>query len=440
VVASHQGARSGHHDHRQQFQILERLYRDLLTMPDRLTFENSRKLCERMRRCEALVDAKPGLFFGTATRIGGYPLFVERAAGAELWDVDGNHLIDYLLGFGSVVLGHADHRVETAVAGALASGPNPTLLNLFHLELAESLVALLPGIELVTFLRTGSDAIAAAVRLARAVTGRQRVLHWGMHGWHDWCTAANDGVLSANAAVLHRFEYNNLADAERLFALFPGEIACIAMMPYEFEMPHPGYLQGLRDMAHRNGALFVLDEVRSGFRIDLGGAQARFGVDADLCAYSKAIANGHALSVLGGKRAIMQEILKLGLTVTFYRAPDPMAAALATIGAIREDAVPDRLELLGKRLQAGLTEVFASAGLPGHAIGHPATPFITFAADRPAVDQRMIRRFSNGMLERGYLMPCATHWFICAAMTEAMVDQTIAAAYSVAQDMAQELK
>ncbi len=391
-----------------------------------------------MRRCEALVDAKPGLFFGAATRIGGYPLFMERAAGAELWDVDGNHLIDYLLGFGSVILGHADPRVETAVARALHSGANPTLLNLHHVELAETLVDMLPGVELVTFLRTGSDAIAAAVRLARAVTGRQRVLHWGMHGWHDWCTAASDGVLPANAAVLHRFEYNNLADAERLFARYPGEIACIAMMPYEFELPQPGYLSALRALAHRHGALFVLDEVRSGFRIDLGGAQARFGVEADLCAYSKALANGHALSVLGGKRAIMQEILKLGLTVTFYRAPDPMAAALATIAALSDDAVPARLERLGQRLQAGLNEAFTSAGLPGRAIGHPATPFIRFAADRPVTDQRMIRRFSNGMLERGYLMPCATHWFICAAMTEAMIDQTIAAAYLVARDMAQE--
>jgi glutamate-1-semialdehyde 2,1-aminomutase len=387
----------------------------------------SSALLKRIRKSEALIDARPGLYFTGYERIGGYPVFVERAKGAKLRDVDGNIYTDYLLGFGSVVLGHAHPEVNRAVIAALQRGVNPSLIDLAHLDLAERVVELVPAADCVTFLKTGSDAVDAAVRLARAVTGRARVINYGYHGWHDWCSTSS-GVPEAAKALLQSFRYNDLAHAEALFAAYPEEIACIVMMPYEIDPPAPGYLNALKELAHRNGALFILDEVRSGFRIGLGGAQAHFNVSADLSAFGKAMANGHAISALAGRRAIMGKILQLGLTVTYFRSPDAMAAALATLKVLERDNVPERLARLGARLMSGLDEAAHQAGVPAHSIGLAATPFIEFEHEHKADRDRAMRLFCNAMLSRGHLMTPAHHWFICAQMSDADIDHTVRAA------------
>lgn len=392
----------------------------------------SSELLRRIRRSEALIDARPGLYFTGYERIGGYPVFIDRAKGANLKDVDGNIYTDYLLGFGSVVLGHADARVNAAVVAALERGVNPSLLDHSHLELAERMVELVPAADCVTFLKTGSDAVDASVRLARAVTGRQRVLHYGYHGWHDWCSAS-PGVPPAGKTLLHSLCYNAPEDAEALFAAHPGEIACVVMMPYEIEAPAPGYLQAMRAIAHRHGALFILDEVRSGFRIGLGGAQTHFGVTPDLTAFGKAMANGHAISALAGRREIMARILDLGLTVTYFRSPDAMAAAMATLETLEQNDVPARLALLGARLMAGLDEAAHETGTPARAVGLPATPFLRFEHAREADRDKAMRLFCNAMLSQGHLMTPAHHWFVCAAMCEADIDQTVQAARQALQ-------
>lgn len=400
--------------------------------------ERSTTLLRRIRRSEALIDARPGLYFTGYERIGGYPVFIDRAKGAKLRDVDGNVYTDYLLGFGSVVLGHADARVNAAVAAALDRGVNPSLLDRSHLDLAERMVGLVPAADCVTFLKTGSDAVDAAVRLARAVTRRERVLHYGHHGWHDWCSAS-PGVPGASTGLLHSLSYNAPDEAEALFAAHPGEIACVVMMPYELEAPAPGYLPAMCDMAHRHGALFVLDEVRSGFRIGLGGAQAHFGVTPDLAAFGKAMANGHAISALAGRRVIMARILDLGLTVTYFRSPDAMAAALATLDTLEQDDVPARLAALGTRLMAGLDEAAHKTGVPALAVGLPATPFLRFGFAREADRDKAMRLFCNAMLSQGHLMTPAHHWFVCAAMSECDIDETVAAAHNAFAMLAQML-
>lgn len=401
-----------------------------------MSFTNSRNLLQRLGKVDALAQARPGMFLTGYTRLGGYPAFVERAAGPYIWDVDGNRYLDYMLGYGSVVLGHADPVVTAAVSETLAKGTNPTLLSPVHVELAERIVDIIPCAELVTFLKTGSDAIGAAVRLARAITGRTHILQWGHHGWHDWFATLSPGVLQNTKARVHPFQYNNFEDAARLFDQFRGDVAAVVMMPYEIEAPQPGYLQALKQLAHDNGALFIFDEVRSGFRIALGGAQEHFNVVPDLAAFSKAIANGHAISVLAGRREYMQRILDLALTVTYYRLPGAMAAALATIGELEAAGAADRLAVLGTRLIDGLQAVAQQAGIPARVVGFPATPFIEFDYhDQPSREHAM-RQFCNGMLGRGVLMMPAHHWFLCTSLSTVDIDETIDAAAAVFSGMA----
>lgn len=402
------------------------------------SFAKSRTLLARLRKVDAMANARPGAFLTGYERIGGYPVFVQRASGPYLWDVDGNRYVDYLLGYGSVILGHADPRVTTAVTRVLETGVNPTLVSPVQLALAEAIVAVSPCAELVTFLKTGSDAVSAAVRLARGVTGKTHVLHWGLHGWHDWCARTSPGVLADTKARTHPLAYNDLAGAERLFTELDGDVAAVVMMPYELEAPKPGYLESLRNLAHRHGALFVFDEIRSGFRLALGGAQEFFGVVPDLAALSKGLANGHAISVLAGRKPYMERILDLELTVTYYRSPDAIAAGLATIAQLEENDGPRRLAVLGDRLMFGLNDAATQAGIPARTMGFPATPFVKFEFESSAVREQAMRRFCNGMLGRGVLMTPAHHWFLCTSMDEADIDFTVQAAADVFDHMARD--
>lgn len=403
--------------------------------PPAYDVSRSTALLARMRRSEALIDARPGLFFTGYERLGGQPLFVERAQGPYIWDIDGNRYIDYLLGFGSVVLGHAHPEVNAAVMETLARGVNPTLLSREQVELAEKLVALIPAADQVTFLKSGSDAIGAAVRLARAATGRQRVLQWGHHGWHDWSATSNEAVPEATRALTTALRYNDIDHARELFARHGGEIACVAMMPYEIDPPLPGYLLALQQLAHAHGALFVLDEIRSGFRVAMGGAQQLYGLTPDIAAFGKAIANGHAISVLAGRRAVTRHILKIGMTVTFYRSPDAMAAALATLAVLERDNGPVRLAMLGERLILGLNAALQATSIRGQAVGFPSTPFIRFGYTHANVNEKAMRLFCNGMLRRGVLLTPAHHWFVCTTMQEADIDFTVDAARATLADM-----
>ncbi len=394
-------------------------------------YDASRRLLDRLRRYDALAAARPNLFWGDYAPIAGMPLFAARSEGAYLWDVDGNRYIDCALGYGSVVLGHGHPAVADRVRQAAQLGGHSTLLNRWHADLAERFVEMIPAAEMVAFLRTGSDAVSAAVRLARAVTGRRVVLQWGLHGWHDWCAPGAEGILQANREHVFELRYNDPDHAAHLVSMHGRDLAAIVMMPYEIDPPAQGYLHRIQALARKAGALFILDEVRSGFRISLGGAQSFFGLEPDLSAFGKALGNGYCISALAGRACHMRHILKLGLTITHYRSPDVMAAAVATLEELGRSAVPTRLTALGARLIAGLDRAFETSGVPGRAVGFPATPFIRFDAPRPNVRDRLVRHFINGMLAEGVLMFPSHHWFLCAAMTDEDIDAIVMAAERV---------
>ncbi|MHA6886803.1 aminotransferase class III-fold pyridoxal phosphate-dependent enzyme [Ralstonia pseudosolanacearum] len=417
-------------DHREQFQVPERLHEDFL-MDVGNRYDESRRLLDRLRRYDALASARPNIFWGDYAPTAGVPLFASRSEGAYLWDVDGHRYIDCALGYGSVVLGHGHPAVADAMQQAAGLGGHSTLLNRWHAELAQRFVDMIPAAEMVAFLRTGSDAVSAAVRLARAITQRRVVLHWGLHGWHDWCAPGAQGILQANREHVFELRYNDPDHAAHLVSTHGPDLAAIVMMPYEIDPPAAGYLHFMQALARKAGALFVLDEVRSGFRIALGGAQSYFGLEPDLSAFGKALGNGYCISALAGRACHLQHILKLGLTVTHYRSPDVMAAAVATLETLDRSDVPTRLTVLGERLMSGLDRAFAASGVPGRAVGFPATPFVRFDDPRPNVRDRMVRHFVNGMLAEGVLMFPTHHWFLCAAMTDADIDAIVAAAERV---------
>lgn len=382
----------------------------------------------RARKVEALLHCRPNLFFSGYERIGGQPLFVDRARDAYVWDVDGNRYVDFILGFGTVVLGHADERVTNAVIEALHDGVNPTLLSRRQIELAERIVELVPGARRVTFLKNGSDAVDAAVRLARAFTGRRRVLQWGKHGWHDWCAQNAYGVVEHTRRLTTELRFNDIDYAQKLFRRYGEDIACVVMMPYELEAPRAGFLHELQYMTKANGSLFVLDEVRSGFRIAMGGAQQYFSLEPDLSAFSKAMANGHAISALAGRSAVMKHILKLGLTVTYYRSPDAMAAALATLSILEQERGPDKLACLGTRLMNGVDSAIKSTRVRAAMIGYPSTPHIRFNYENEHTNEKAMRIFCSVMLQRGVLLSPAHHWFVCTSMSFADIDFAVDAA------------
>lgn len=352
-----------------------------------------------------------------------YPQYVERAAGAYLWDVEGNRYLDLIMGYGPVVLGHADPRVNAAVCEQLAKSTCVSpMWTTRQVELTELLVDVIPGAELAYLMRTGSDATSAAVRLARIYTGRTKVAKWGYNGWHDWTAPRQEGVPPSTLAETLQFGYNDLASLERLFAEHPGKIACVIMMPFELEEPRPGFLAEVRALAHRHGAVFVLDEMRSGFRMALGGAQEYFGVEADLATYSKAMANGYAISAVVGKRELLSCLGRTHMSSTFFANAPEMAAAIATISVLRESDVISRLWELGTAFQDGMREIVRTTGLPAEVAGYPIAPFLQFQGNDDAAVHRVREKFYAGTIGCGLLLHPNHQWFLSGAHTRDEID------------------
>jgi len=355
-----------------------------------------------------------------------YPQYVERASGAHLWDVDGNRYLDFVMGYGPVVLGHAHPEVDAAVCAQLAKGSCMSpMWSPRQVELAELLVEVIPGAELVYLMKTGSDATSASVRLARIHTGRSKVAKWGYNGWHDWTAPRQEGVPPSTLAETLRFHYNDLASLERLFAGHPNEIACVIMMPYELEEERPGFLVDVKALANRNGAVFIMDEMRSGFRMALGGAQEYFGVTADISTFSKAMSNGYPISAVVGKRELLTCLGRTHMSSTFFANAPEMAAAITTILLLRDSDVIPRLWELGTVLQDGLREIVRASQLPAEVVGYPVSPFLQFhSADDPAV-LRVKYAFYAATIGGGVLLHPNHQWFLSGSHTRAEIDRAL---------------
>lgn len=332
------------------------------------------------------------------------PQFLARGKGARVWDVDGNEYVDLQMAIGPLSLGYAYPAVDAAIRAQLEDGITFSLVHPLEVEVAELIRDVVPGADSVRFSKTGADVTSAAVRLARAHTGREHVLCCGYHGWHDWYIGVTDRDRGVPAAVKDRvstFEYNG---KESLLESIDGDTACVILEPTVFEPPRDGFLEEVRRACDRHGALLVFDEMWTGFRLGLGGAQEAFGVRADLACFSKAIANGMPLSALTGRADVMSLLDKeVFFFTTFGGEALSLAAAKATIEEMRARPVHATIAAQGKKLREGYTAIARDAGATfTTCIGQDARTIMTFATKE--VSPLLVKSlFQQEMLRRGVL-------------------------------------
>lgn len=336
------------------------------------------------------------------------PKYLARGKGARVWDVDGNEFIDMTMAVGPVVLGYGHPSVDRAIVEQLQQGITFSLMHPLEVEVAELVRRVVPGADAVRFSKTGCDVTSAAVRLARAFTGREKVLCCGYHGWHDWYIGTSPrkaGVPLATRNLTEAFPYNDLFS---LMEVLNEQVACVILEPTIFEAPDNDYLRVLKRACEAAGALLIFDEMWTGFRVALGGAQQRYDVTADLACFSKAVANGMPLSMLTGRADVMRLLEEdVFFFTTFGGEALSLAAAKATIEDLRDLEVPAKLEYAGTQLQQGYNHLASKKGLTHtKASGLPCRSMVTFDASagdpllqKSLVQQELIR---HGVLWTGF--------------------------------------
>jgi glutamate-1-semialdehyde aminotransferase/spore coat polysaccharide biosynthesis protein SpsF (cytidylyltransferase family) len=375
---------------------------------------------EYFRRAQRVIPSATQTFSKGHTQYlrGVAPLFLQRADGSHVWDVDGNEYIDYPMALGPIVLGHNDPDVTAAVRAQLTDGVSYSLPHPLEVEVAELLVELIPCAEMVRFGKNGSDVTSGAVRAARALTGRDHVACCGYHGWQDWyigTTTRRRGVPCAVGELTHPFVYNDLGSLQKIFDQFPGQVAAVILEPVGVVEPERDFLQRVAELTRRQGAVLIFDEVITGFRVALGGAEELYGVTPDLACFGKAMANGFPLSAVVGRRAVMEVFDEIFFSFTFGGEALSLAAARACIPKLRDQRVIDHLWKQGRRLQEGYNALAAEAGLADRTrcVGLPPRTVLTFSDPRAdalhmksLVQQEMIKR---GVLTAGGFNLCWRH-------------------------------
>ncbi|WP_031038672.1 glutamate-1-semialdehyde 2,1-aminomutase [Streptomyces sp. NRRL F-5650] len=362
---------------------------------------------------------------------------ISHGSGAHVWDVDGNRYIEYGSGLRSVSLGHAHPRVTEAVRRQLDRGSNFVRPSVVEVEAAERFLATVPTADMVKFAKNGSDATTAAVRLARAATGRPRVAVCADHPFFsvdDWfigTTPMSAGVPAQTGRLTVAFPYGDLAATEEVLTRYRDEVACLVLEPATHTEPPPGYLAGLRALADRYGCVLVFDEMITGFRWSEAGAQGLYGVVPDLSTFGKALGNGFAVSALAGRRELMErgglrhpdERVFL-LSTTHGAETHALAAAMAVQATYAEEGVTARLHALGERLAAGVREAAAGMGVGDHVVVRGRASNLVFATldenRRPSQEYRTL--FLRRLLAGGVLAPS---FVVSSALTEADVDRTV---------------
>ncbi|KOX47792.1 glutamate-1-semialdehyde 2,1-aminomutase [Streptomyces sp. NRRL F-7442] len=362
---------------------------------------------------------------------------ISHGSGAHVWDVDGNRYIEYGSGLRSVSLGHAHPRVTEAVRRQLDRGSNFVRPSVVEVEAAERFLATVPTAEMVKFAKNGSDATTAAVRLARAATGRPRVAVCADHPFFsvdDWfigTTPMSAGVPAETDRLTVAFPYGDLAATEEVLTRYRDEVACLVLEPATHTEPLPGYLAGLRALADRYGCVLVFDEMITGFRWSEAGAQSLYGVVPDLSTFGKALGNGFAVSALAGRRELMErgglrhsdERVFL-LSTTHGAETHALAAAMAVQATYAEEGVTARLHALGERLAAGVREAAAGMGVGDHVVVRGRASNLVFATldehRRPSQEYRTL--FLRRLLAGGVLAPS---FVVSSALTEADIDRTV---------------
>jgi glutamate-1-semialdehyde aminotransferase len=366
---------------------------------------------------------------------GEYPIFLDSGKGSRLTDVDGNEYVDFLCGYGPIILGYREEEVDDAVIRQIKDkGFCFTLTQRYQNQLAKKLRELVPCSEMSIFLKTGSDATTAAIRIARAYTNRIKVMRCGYHGWHDWCVEMKGGIPEKFYEDVHEFRYNSLNQLEDLMARHGDQTAAIIMTPFghplhqKMEEPKPGFLEGVREIATRYGAVLVFDEVRTCFRLRMGGAQELYGVTPDLTVLGKGMANGYAISVVTGKSEVMMAAAsKLFISSTFFPNSDGYIAALKTIEILERDNVLDKIWEKGGRFLKKVQDTISKYDVGAELSGVAPMFLITFKRDEANTQRGRRDDFYTQLIRRGFFFTPHHHAYISYRHSDEDLDMTAAA-------------
>tara|TARA_Y100000768_G_scaffold63599_1_gene43731 strand:- start:34217 stop:35608 length:1392 start_codon:yes stop_codon:yes gene_type:complete len=353
------------------------------------------------------------------------PKYLHRGKGSYVWDVDQNKYLDYVMGCQPLILGYADPDVNKAVSKQLQLGSTFSLMNKLELDVTELLIDKIPCAEAARFGKNGADVNTVAVRVARAVTGRDHVAYCGYHGWHDWYIAntdLNSGIPKFNQKLAHSFNYNDLDSLERIFKKYPNKVSCVIMEPLTILEPKcygpknykkktsqkfckHNFLSEVKKMAHHYGSLLIFDEIVTGFRFSLGGAQELIGVTPDLATFAKAISNGIPLSALVGKKEYMSTLSKTFFSFTYGGDCIGLAAAKACIAKLEKKKVSEHLNVVGSQLKKGVKELTKKHNLEEFidCIGYPCRSIISFNGNKKYSDLEIKSYFQQELLRRGIL-------------------------------------
>ena len=357
---------------------------------------------------------------------GEYPIFLESGKGCRLTDVDGNEFIDFLCGYGPIILGYRESEVDEAVYKQITEkGFCFSLTQKYQNDLAKKIAELVPSAEMSIFLKTGSDATTASIRIARAHTNKLKVMRCGYHGWHDWCVEMKGGIPKKFYEDVFEFQYNNLTQLEELMAVHGNETAAIIMTPFghpnhqKMQIPQPGFLEGVRDLADKYSAVLIYDEIRTGFRLSLGGAQALYGVHPDISVLGKAIANGYPISVVTGKKDVMMAAAeKLFISSTFFPNSEAFVAALKTIEILERDNVLANIWEKGEWFMEKIQEILNKHDVGAELTGIPPMFYITFEKDETGSYKGKRKDFYTQMIRKGFFFTPYHHAYISYRHTE----------------------
>jgi glutamate-1-semialdehyde 2,1-aminomutase len=395
--------------------------------------------------------------------VGGTPMFIKQAQGCEVTDLDNNVYIDYVGSYGPMIVGHAHERVVTALSKAIGRGTSYGAPTEYESELAAMIVSALPGMEMVRFVNSGTEATMSAIRLARGATKRDLIVKCigCYHGHVDALlvqagsgaltlgTPSSPGIPESTTRSTVSVAYNDLDAAKKLFAQYPKQIAAFLVEPVAGNMgvvpPNPGYLAGLRELCDKDGALLIFDEVMTGFRVAWGGAQVKYRIRPDITCLGKVIGGGLPVGAYAARRDLMEQISPAG---PIYQAgtlsgnPLAMNAGITTLEILKEPGTYETLEERSARLETGLLEGASAANVPIaiNRVGSMLTPFfvksagkkVTDFGDATNSDTDAFSRFFNAMLENGIYLPPSQYeaWFVGVAHTDEAIDKTIEAAQS----------
>jgi glutamate-1-semialdehyde 2,1-aminomutase len=398
--------------------------RDLLVeeskLKNNLSSDRVMRSMDLYGRAGRVIAGKTHLFGRRAElhAVGFSPVYSDRQQDGHFWDVDGNRFLDYNLGAGAVLLGHAYPSVVRAVQEQAGRGTGLSVNHPLEIEVAEILAEIIPCAEMVRFCKGGGEANMVAVRIARAATGRDKVLYCGYHGWHDWYIAAGLtsvptlekhlqpgitplGVPRALEGTTIAFEYNSLNSLKAALEVHRGEVACVILEAARTYTPDKGFLEGVRELTRQHGVVLIFDEVVTGFRLAKGGAQEYYGVVPDMATFAKAISNGFALGAIVGKREVMQAALDSFISSVYWAEATGLAAGKATLQEYLRNDVCRAIREFGEAFLRGSLKLIEQFGVPLKTIGFPSFPTLRFDSTDAQWTNQMVTLYQQETARRG---------------------------------------